>query len=234
MAAETEYVIKESLSDIVVECITSKVFSGEWSPGMKLPSERKLADTFGVSRTVLREALTDKRVTRLIDIDNGFKYVKSFSLGELIASMIGSVSLDNKAIDEIMEVRTIVEEYNARKAAVTISEEQISYLQENINTMSELLKEGKDASSLESKFHYCLAEATGNSLILNFYKMFENVLKGTYSMSWQAVEVSGTDNTTVSEHQAILNAIKRRDSFEAGQRMAMHISVASDRIKTTI
>lgn len=234
MTENTEYIVKERLCDIVANKISSKIHSGEWAPGMMLPSERSLSDMLGVSRTVLRDALSDKKVSHLLEIRSGHKYVRQFALNDLLENFPSPEDLDATSILEIMEVRAALEAFGARKAALNITPMQLERLQKNVDEMAVLMEKGEYGIPYENRFHHEIAEATSNAMFLRIYNMIDSLLSSTRNITWQVNAEMGVENTAVSDHQAILDAIRKHDSYEAGVRMEMHLSKARERIENLL
>ena len=133
---------------------------------------------------------------------------------------------------EIMEVRTVLELYIVKKAAENITEQQIEELQESIDKMDQLMKEGDKGSVEESAFHRGLAEAAGNSALKSIYVLCEELFNSTQHFTWKGVQsVHGAPNTAVADHQAILDALKEHNANRAELLMQAHMDYAKKNLE---
>ncbi len=218
---------KGKLSDIVVERLNAQIRSGELKSGERLPTERALAESMGVSRTVIREAIRNMVDNNILELRNGRSYVRQLTFDEIVTNICGSVVPGQFSLLEIMEVRTVLEPYIVKKAAENITEQQIEKLQESIDKMARLMQEGDKGSVEENAFHRGLAEATGNSALKSIYVLCEKLFNSTQHYTWKGVQsVQGAPNTAVADHQAILDALKEGKANRAEILMEYHLKYA--------
>ncbi len=231
MATKEKPIKKGKLSDVVVERLNAKIRSGELKSGDRLPTERALAESMGVSRTVIREAIRIMVDNNVLELREGCSYVRQLSFDEIVANISGTVIPDEISMLEILEVRTVLENYIVKKAAENITEEKIKELQESIDKMSQMMDVGDNGSIQESVFHRGLAEATGNSALKSIYVLCEDLLSSTQHDTWRGAKAGGTPNTAVADHQAILDAIKEGNKNRAEILMQAHMDYAYHNLK---
>ena len=138
---------------------------------------------------------------------------------------------DEISMIEIMEVRSVLENYIVKKAVEHITEEQINELQDGIDKMAALMAEGGNGSTLESAFHRGLAEATDNSALKSIYVLCEDLLNSTLHETWRVAKKIGRPNTAVKDHQAILDAVRSRNKEQALTLMQAHMDYACENLK---
>lgn len=231
MGAKDRPIKKGKLSEIVVERLNAQIRSGELKSGEKLPTERAMAESMGVSRTVIREAIRDMVESNILELRNGRSYVRQLTFDEIVTNICDSIVPGQISLLEIMEVRTVLEIYIVKKAAENITEEQIEEIQKSIDNMKKLMDEGDKGSVEESAFHRGLAEATGNSALKSIYVLCEDLLSSTQHNTWKGAQAHGAPNTAVADHQAILDAIRRHDVIRAEILMQAHMDYAYKNLK---
>lgn len=230
MAAKEKPIKKGRLADIVVERLNARISSGELKSGERLPTERALAESMGVSRTVIREAIRIMVDNNVLELRDGYSYVRQLSFDEIVNNISRTVNPDNISMIEIMEVRAVLENYIVKKAVENITEEQIEALQVEINKMAQVMAEGGNGSTLESAFHRGLAEATNNSALKSIYVLCEDLLNSTLHETWRVAKKIGVPNTAVADHQAILDAVRARNKSRAEILMQAHMDYACENL----
>lgn len=227
MGVKDKPIKKGKLSDIVVERLNAQIRSGELKSGERLPTERTLAESMGVSRTVIREAIRIMVENNILELRNGRSYVRQLTFDEIVTNICDSVVPGQISLLEIMEVRTVLELYIVKKAAENITEEQLGELQTSVDKMKRLMEEGDKGSVEESAFHRGLAEATGNSALKSIYVLCEELFNSTQHNTWKGVKTAdGAPNTAVADHQAILDALREHNANRAELLMQAHMDYA--------
>ncbi len=231
MSEKEKPVKKRKLADSVSDRIIAMIHSGELKEGDRLPPERTLAENLGVSRTVVRQAIRSLTEKDILELREGCGYVRQVSFEEIISNISRTLVPDEVSMKEIMEVRTLLESYIARKATENITEEQIAQLQSEIDKMALLMENGENGSTQENAFHQGLAEAAGNSVLTGVYRFCEGLLNSTQHSTWLGARAGGSPNTAVRDHQAILDAIRERNPDKAEQLMRGHLEYAEHNLK---
>lgn len=206
----TEKRLYHTVANKILELIDSGVFP----PGSRLPGERDLAEKFGVSRVSVREAEIALQAQGRLEIKVGSgAYV-------LDASNVLGIGLPRVGPFELTEARALFEAESAALAAPIITDEAIAELEDYIAIMSGKKQSKMTADAADEAFHMAIARVTNNHAI-----MF--VIGSMWKMRTEAAQlqkvyknVCEKDSThRENEHQAILDALKNRDS--AGARTAM-------------
>lgn len=178
--------------------------------GAKLPSERTMAEEFGVSRNVLREALRVLSEKGIIEIHSGRGAFVADKQNEKLVSQLESILFENvNSLSDIEEVREAVELAVFEKAVERATDEDIQILEEIYGEL-ELSKENpKKYNSADIRFHIQVANSTHNSV-------FPVLISALYNLTdkklFRITELYPTRvNSGQREHRAIIDAIKKRD-----------------------
>ena len=135
-------------------------------PGDKLPPERSLASTFGVSRNSVRTAIRTLADQGVLESRHGDgTYVCSSETDFLEKALLSAVDSECAIFDEVMEFRRIMEPAIARLAARRRTLEQLNELKIIVCDQQRRLLMEKGDGDLDARFHQCLARCTGNSLL---------------------------------------------------------------------
>ncbi|MCD8241000.1 MAG: FadR family transcriptional regulator [Lachnospiraceae bacterium] len=231
MSEKERPVKKRRLADSVEDRIIAMIHSGELKEGNRLPPERTLAESMGVSRTVIRQAIRSLAEKDILELRDGRGYVRQVPFEEIIENISRTLVPDEVSMKEIMEVRMLLESYIARKATENITEEQIARLQGEIDKMALLMERGENGSTQENAFHRGLAEAAGNSVLNGVYMFCEGLLNSTQHGTWLGARAGGSPNTAIRDHQAILDAIRERNPDKAERLMRGHMEYAAHNLK---
>jgi len=190
-------------------------------PGDMLPSERELVRTFGVSRTSIRDALRSLEAIGLLEPRQGIgTVVREFAAEAVLTPVAGALMQKRKAIDELMDVRVIIEPALARRAALHASAEQIAELQTILDRQEEKVRLGEPATEEDSDFHYTIALAANNGVMLKLVHVLMDLLR---EMRERSLQAGGRQIKSLAAHRKILAAVKRGDAAGAEAAMRRHL-----------
>ena len=197
----------ELLSKKVCKIIKSKIINGSLKPGTKL-LEAKLAEQMGISRTPVREALRELAA-------KGF--VKMIPNQGIIVS---SDSIED--IQEVMQIRGVLEGLAAHLATAKITEEEISKLENFLKQMEKFTKErdGHAFGEVDAKFHNVIVNISGNQRLIQIRK---NITEQAHRYRIKLLNFSGILNYSTQEHWKIVEALKKKDSKKAEKLSQKHI-----------
>ena len=190
-------------------------------PGDKLPSERMLADKFGVTRGNLREAIQKLEFYGLL---------KSIPQSGTFVANIGVVAL-NGMIDDILqlrapdfkslvETRILLELKTVRLASLRRTEEELTHIEKALFAYRDKVNSGQDAVQEDLLFHLAIAGASGNSNLISFMlKITPEIITNfeKYHVCDENQAVMG-----IQEHQEVFDAIKAQDPSLAKSKMKAH------------
>jgi GntR family transcriptional regulator, transcriptional repressor for pyruvate dehydrogenase complex len=210
------------LYEQIVQQIEQSIHEGRLKAGDQLPTERELAQQFGVSRTAVREAVKILTEKGLVESFSGRgTFVTSPrsqpSRNPLDVFFEGS-DLDDPAY--LVELRQIVEPEVTALAVTRIDDQQLTMMREAVAVMDRSMKQPEAYIEADLDFHLALAEAAGNPLILSLLDSIVGVLRN------QRLGIFGVDGGPgrgQMHHKRILEAIERRDPVAAREAMQAHL-----------
>ena len=206
----------------VIEQIMNLIKNNKLKPGDKLPPERELAEKLSISRGSLREAFRVLESRGLIKSKpGGGRYIREIRNNGHNNTENIILSLEKASILELLEAREIFEVKIAEIAAQRATVEDTELIEQVLNKMNEEegLKDNKKTES-DTEFHLAIARASHNFVFVNIIRLHLDLLKETREKTQQ---IPGRREELWREHQAILQAIKERDSKRAGEVMLKHL-----------
>jgi GntR family transcriptional regulator, transcriptional repressor for pyruvate dehydrogenase complex len=190
-------------------------------PGDKLPSERELADTLRVSRGSIRDAIRGLELMGMVEPRQGAgTIVKEISAEAIVNPFANALKRRKELVSELIDFRKMLEPPLAARAATHASPEEIAEMEEILRRQEEKQNQGDAAVDEDTDFHYSVALASGNSVVLKVIDILMEQLRDTRARSLQ---VEGRPQKSLLGHRRILAAIKRQDSDAARAAMARHL-----------
>jgi len=221
---------KTRVYEEVVKQLKELITSGELKPGEKLPSERELAKSFGVSRVSVRQALTVLETLGLIERKvGGGTFNVADKLDFEIEPILDAIMRKKDRLNQPLEIRRILEPNLARLAAERATEEDIRAMEVSMQHQKEQIERGELIIEEDSKFHYCITKATKNEIALKIVEAIHDLLWQTREESIKARQGS---QLSYKGHQRILKAIKSRDGEKAYKAMMDHLEEVEALIMT--
>ncbi len=209
-----------NLVDQVGSRIREYIMAEQLEPGVSLPSEGKLAEQFGVSRTVIREAMNQLRFAGLVEVSHGRRpRVQAPSPQSSLLSLVTWMQRSELAIHQILEVRRPIECEIARLAARHHNDELLNDMQNSIDALDKS-RRLQDRIKADAAFHRALAEATGNPI---FTLLLDAMSELLHEQRSRTLKGSGTARA-VRDHQAILTCITSGDDDASIQAMQQHLA----------
>lgn len=218
-----------TLAERVGESILKRIVEGELKPGDKLPSERELGEQFGVSRTVVREAvrsLTGRGVVA-VRAGSGLRVaaIDPAAVSESLALLLRS----DREFDYqyVHEVRVMLEVETAGVAAARANETDIEALRRAAEAM-EHARSSEQAALCDLDFHRAIARATRNP----FYLVLHDAIGDALIAVRRENHASGGRDDAVEAHRKIAACISAHDRLAAEAAMRNHLEVV-EKIWTT-
>lgn len=220
---------RASLSRQVADQLEHKVLSGVIPVGEKLPTENALCEMFGVSRTVIREAVAKLKSMGLVETrrGHGTTVMRNAPADAPFTQMINPTTVED--ILHLLELRIVVEQAAAEFAAERRDEQDLVAIERALSAFHQARVENRQARSEDYDFHLSIAVATKNPLIKNFFQQFnKNVIPRAQILNTD-IDQEESDRylaRVAEEHTEIFDAIRAGDSKVAGQAMYRHLSRA--------
>lgn len=216
-----------------VEILQRMIRSGALKPGEPLPPQRDLAEQLGVSRSSLREAISELRAVGMLwtkprqgtyvnDMGDRFQ-------GERHADNL----LDSFTPGNIYEFRMMIEGNSARLAAMSATEADDAFLRDNMNQLKEAVRLGEllTYTKLDHAFHRYIIGLSRNAFFEEVYDRYEVLMRESqrrpltwHRELWQPV----------NEHENVAEAIKQRNPDMARYFMRLHLFRAAHRVDVAL
>jgi len=210
----------QKLYQQIARQIAAAIAGGQYSSGDKLPSERELADDFGVSRPTIRDAMIALEFQGLVEARQGSGVYVSAAPPQ---NPEYAAETEVSAL-ELAEARRLFEGEACALAAAIITDEQLALLDRLATDMAGNIA-SEDLERLEQEFHLSIAHATGNAAIeagvADLWTLRQQSPLGAATLRRARVD-SGGD--FVGEHRKIVAALRRRDPKAARQAIHGHLT----------
>lgn len=213
-----------SLSAQLVDSLRAHIEAGGWPVGTRIPSEQSLIEELGVGRSTLREAIGALVHLGLLEPRAGDgTYVRSSS--ELQSVLVRRASSAQR--DNVLELRTVLEEYASGAAALRRDEAQLRQLRELLAD-ADAAAAGADpaaATSVDALFHRAVVRASGNDLLIEVYDYLGTALTSSLGgLTWDAADAE--DHARL--HRRLVDAIEAQDAGAARDAAAAIVRLTRD------
>jgi len=220
LKSDFEVVRKNKVYEEVAQQIERLILK-KLRPGDKLPSERELAEMLKVSRSSIRDAIRGLELRGLVEPRQGAGTIVREIAAEPLANPFASALKRRKEmVSELLDFRKMLEPPLAARAATHASADEISEMEEILQRQDAKQTQGEPAVAEDAEFHYSVALASGNSVVLKVLDIIMDLLRDTRERSLQ---VEGRPQKSLAGHRRILAAIKRHDAEGAKSAMRRHI-----------
>lgn len=216
-----------------------EMLEGRLKRGDQIESDRELAKKLGVGRSAVRESLKVLDVLGMIDIRLGQgTYISSRETNFFSIPLSWSLFLDGEQVDSILTVRSILEVKSAELAAGCTDKIKLDRLADNYKRMEDVFTNCDRESNTQAKlketlsadidFHTCIAECSGNQIILSMLSTIRNFLQ---RVSGTGMVEADQIAAVLAEHRELYAAITSGDPEEAAASMKRHLDASSKRYK---
>jgi GntR family transcriptional repressor for pyruvate dehydrogenase complex len=223
-----------NLAQGVVAYISDRIRDGELNPGDKLPTESEIMRILGVSRTVVREAISHVQAAGLVETRHG---IGTFVLEPPPPHTLGldpTTVVTMRDVLAILELRISLETEAAGLAASRRSDTQLQQLRAALDVFQASARSGGETVPSDMQFHLLIAQSSGN-------RYFHDILSHLGSniiprARLNSAKLAKDDPATymervIHEHEDIYNAIARKDPESARAAMRTHLSNSRERLR---
>ncbi len=218
---------RETLPQQIAQRLMEFIKSQNLEPGELLPSELKLAEDFGVSRPVVREALKFLAAQGFIDVVSGKGAVVRPVDDKLLRLFFQrAIQFASATFIELMEVRKPVEVQSAMLAAQRRTPEELARISETVVIMRKRLDDLEAYTDLDVEFHLLVAAATHNTTMYHLINSIRDALKDVIREGLRRRDTREQLERVQHLHEIILAAIECGDANKAGQAMTQHFDEA--------
>lgn len=219
--AEFEAVRKTRVYEQIAQQLQRMILDGLMKVGDKLPPERELAEMLQVSRGSLRDAIRTLELMGLVEARQGEGTVVCNPSANSLINPLATVLLrQRELIGDLLEFRRMIEPTLAARAAANAADQELAFMEDVLRRQKEKVDRGELAIEEDSEFHYSIARAAGNSVVLKVLDAFMDLLRESRERSLQ---LEGRLQKSYTGHRRILNAIRRHDAPAAEAAMRQHI-----------
>ncbi|WP_168990460.1 FadR/GntR family transcriptional regulator [Aureimonas flava] len=206
----------------IVAALRDEIARGLYPVGSKMPTELGLSDRFGVSRSVVREAIATLRAAGMLRSRRGSGIYVERAEGHVDPFVVSEHARISTLI-EILEFRLAVEVEAAALAAARSTPSQDEAIFERNQDIERALAEGRATNDADFAFHLAIADASGNSRFRNFLDAMGRNGIPRLAMRGAASEIAASLDHIVPEHERIAVAIARSDREAARDAMRAHL-----------
>ena len=222
------------LAQTVVDRLAGRIRRGEFKAGDKLPTEYEITRAFGVSRTVVREAMSRLQAAELVETRHG--------VGTFVREGAGSAPfriapVEPATLNEliaILELRVSIEAEAAALAAERRGPAHLASMRRALDAFSRQAAQSKDAVQADFRFHLAIAQATGNRHFADLIRYLGTMLfpRARVNSAQLADEKRATYLGRVNrEHERIYQAIARGAPEAARAAMRAHLENSRERLR---
>ena len=202
---------RKTLAQEVADRLIEGISNDEYAIGEKLPIESELMKIYGVGRSSIREAIKFLSIQGILNVQQG--------VGTFVVSKNAHETLDsqmNKAqIEEVQEVRSLLDSKIAAKAAINRTEEDLKTIKKYLDLRNQFAEENlaTECYQADINFHLAIAESCGNNLLKEIYKVATKHIMS----SFETRHHNNTESFKISQkiHTDLFNAIENGDAEKA-------------------
>jgi len=221
-----------SLKNQVAEYIKNLIKNGKLKPGDRLPTEREMAEKFGVSRTVIRDAVKTLSGVGILKVKHGLGIFVAKVDVDIIARQLSSLLFnESDTVDNLFEVRMELETVAAGWAAERCTEEARAKISQFTKESQALLNSNGESDSFQQydqEFHLLVSEMTGNPVVVRLMRSMLDLLEEARS---HTLHIPGRFDLSVQEHIKVLEAIYKGNTDRAKSAMHDHLLSVLNSIK---
>jgi len=223
-----------SLAEQVMTDLSDKIRSGAYRPGDKLPTEPELMAEQGVSRTVVREAISRLQASGQVETRHGIGTFVLSPPGPTFPAFDLQTAASLAEVLAVMEIRMSIETEAAGLAALRRSDEHLAAMRQAIDDFKRQVEQGQKAVDADFQFHLQIALATRNRHFEDFFRQLGTATIPRTRLDTSRLSTQPGPNYLLQaniEHERIFEAIRQSDAEAARKCMHRHLSDSQDRLR---
>jgi len=223
---------REALPSQVARRLLDYILAGSVRPGMKIPSERQLAEALGVGRSVVREALKSLGLLGILEVRQGDgTYVRRLE-SELLPKVVEwGLLLGEQRTFDLVEARQHIELVTAKLAAERRDEADLKAMKQGLDSMQKSRSDGAAFVAADVAFHLAVARAAKNTVLSDVLASVQSLLQVWVT---RVIRAAGDSQPSFLEHVPVFEAILARDPAAAVAAMKAHLSAAQKRLMVAL
>ena len=212
-----------ALSERITARVSDAIISGELKPGDRLPPERQLAEQFGVSRTVIRDAVKTLSGRGIVHVRRGagiFVATAEETVMGRLGELASVLPLHGAGLRDLFDVRKVLEAQAAEWAARRRGDQHVERLK---GAVEEARRDPEDLDLLSRKdaqFHVAVAEASRNLVLVRVMLALLDLLEAARR---ESLAIPGRARLSLDQHEEVLKAIEDQDPRAARKAMRAHL-----------
>jgi GntR family transcriptional repressor for pyruvate dehydrogenase complex len=223
MAASMRPVNRPRLYEQIVERIHDHVVEAKLRPGDRLPPERELAASLGVSRASVSQALVALEVLGMVDVRHGDGAVLLAPVNRL--HLVAALRAHQDRLPDVIEAREALEVRLAALAAERRTSEDLAAIDDALAGMADDLAQGGRGVAGDELFHAAVTRAGHSALLARLMDEIAELVRET---RLESLGQPGRPQASLASHREIAEAIRRQDPAAAARAMHAHIALVSD------
>jgi GntR family transcriptional repressor for pyruvate dehydrogenase complex len=210
------------LSDTVISELR-KMITANSKPGDRLPTEKELAQIFGVGRSSIREGLKVFSTLGLVERRNEGTFVTGTTNDCLVEPFSFLIQMELAQLTDVLELRDVLELWVIKKAAKLATDEDIVTFEQHLWQMEKPGLDTEEFVKADIQFHSALASVAGNSAISEILQAIRKVL---FRFHGEVCGKPPIQRHAISSHRQIVQSIRERNSRAAQAHMLEHLKVS--------
>jgi GntR family transcriptional repressor for pyruvate dehydrogenase complex len=216
-----EPIKRTRIPEEIADRLRALIVDGTFKPEQPLPSERTLAHHLGVSRTSVRDGIRRLEVVGLLESRHGQgTFPRELSVDHLVTPLASVLVFNRARQEDLMDVRRMFEPAVARVAAARASDVEFDEIGRILAEQRRKVRKGESAIGEDTAFHGALARATHNPVVVRMMETLNDLLIESRTRTLQR---RGRPLRSLRGHEAVLEAMRRRDADGAARAMREHI-----------
>ncbi|HVE53020.1 MAG TPA: FadR/GntR family transcriptional regulator [Ramlibacter sp.] len=214
----------------VLAFLRDQLVSGRLKTGDRLLPERDLASALGVSRPVIREALTALSTLGAVEIRRGYGTVVREPNFTALADYFSLVLAQQAgAVDDVMQARIAIERQAIRLACTRALAPDLERLSQALHAIQETIDDPARGGAADFHFHSMIVEAAHSPALSSVYAAVAKLLQASHLERRRVIaSVPQVDSYLIDHHEAIMLAIRRRNAGEADALLAEHFEIGAN------
>jgi GntR family transcriptional repressor for pyruvate dehydrogenase complex len=213
-----------ALSEKIISQISDALVRGELKPGDRLPPERELAEQFGVSRTVIRDAIKTLAGRGILHVKHGAGIFVATSeenmLGRL-GALSGIFPVQGAGLRDLFDVRKVLEAEGAEWAAHRRNAYHLERLRGILDDAHQHSEDPEVLSEKDAQFHVAIAEASQNLVLVRVMLTLLDLLAQSRR---ESLSIPGRAKRSLEDHERIVEAIEAQRPGQAREAMLEHLT----------
>lgn len=208
------------INDQIQEAIKQYILDNQLRKGDKLPSENSLSKQLGVSRNSVREAVQSLASLGIIEVRRGSGlYVKGFTLEPLIDNLSYGVLFDLRELEDLLQVREVLENGMVNVALPYLDEERLELLDSIVEQMFYCAERGEPLVEQDRLFHLEMFRPVGNTILLQLQDIFWSTLRKALTH----INIADSNPIRTAQlHRAVVDAARTGDPELIRRALSRH------------